>query len=89
MERWLKLRKRLSSLLGVCNNLGATVCYVERDEAQSTDNHGFTIERSVDKMWKEVKDLKIELKNSKSKKEFTAYFSAKKENTWLDSLLSK
>ena len=22
---WLKLRKRLSSLLGVCNNLGATV----------------------------------------------------------------
>ena len=25
LERWLKLRKRLSSLLGVCNNLGATV----------------------------------------------------------------
>ena len=30
LERWLKLRKRLFSLLGVCNNLGATVGFTHK-----------------------------------------------------------
>ena len=42
------------------------------------NNPGFKIKRSVEKMWKEVKDSKKELNEADTNKNFTAYFSAKR-----------
>ena len=57
------------------------LCYIECDEAQSTnilENPGFKIDRNIKGMWKEVKDLKREWLDADTSKKFTAFFSAKK-----------
>ena len=56
------------------------LCYVECDEAQSADkviDPGFKIERSVERMWKEVKDLRKDWIKANTNKKFTDFFSAR------------
>ena len=57
------------------------LCYILSEKAQSSkrlDNPGFKIDRTIENMWKEVKDLKKEWREADTNKNFTAYFSAKR-----------